>query len=198
MRLRAKGNIDEVERSFDDFAARIAAVAMPRALVTLRDQAEVAGVRKVQDEYQIKAKDIRDFETVGLDAQALEASIAVKGRGFPLSAFHPVQVPGKGGGVRVAVKGKTFIIAHAFKVKRFGDHVFARGSYGGKAGGVPTGEAFGRFQFSKTRLPISELYTFGPAEAFSNPDVTQAMNDRIDEQAPKVLAREIKAVARGF
>jgi hypothetical protein len=188
----------------DRFFAAAKAIAVPRALNTLRDQAEVAGLRAVAEKYQISARAMREGGDGGgkwlseQDATLgdLEASITVRGRGFPLSQFKPLKTPT---GVSVLIKGKRVTIPHAFMVKRFGAHVFARGSYGGKSGGLkPTGETLGRFVYGAGRLPIQELYTFGPAEAFSNDDVTQAMKDRVAEQAPKVFAREMAAVKRGF
>lgn len=196
MRLTASGNIEQVMAQFDDVADAILARALPRALNTLRDQAEVAGLRGIADVYQVPASQVRGYiEDEDANSGRLEASITAKGKGFPLSLFRPRQTKQ---GVQVTVKGRTFVIPHAFMVKRFGQHVFARGGYGGKARGTPTGEAFGRFAFTKGRLPIAELYTFGPPEALSNTRVTQAMNDRVAQQAPAILARELRAVARGF
>ena len=125
----------------------------------------------------------------------LEASITVKGRGFPLSEFRPVQTAK---GVSVVIKGKRITIPHTFMVRRFGQHVFARGAYGGKGLRKATGETFGRFTYGRTRLPINELYTFAPPDAFSNPEVVQAMDDRVEQQAAAALEREVAAVARGF
>ena len=86
-----------------------------------------------------------------------------------------------------------------FLVKRFGQHVFARGAYRGRSVPKPTGETGGRgFTYGRTRLPISELYTLGPADMFQRRSVVDRMNDRVDEQAPAVFRREIAAVARGF
>lgn len=169
---------------------------MPRAINTLRDQAQVAGLRVVSDEYDVGPRTMEKYVSVTFATPGeLEATINVKGRGFPFEVFNPRQTRA---GVTVTIKGKRVLVPHAFMVERFGSHVFARGGYGGKGGVLPTGEAFGRFTFGKRRLPIHELFTFGPVEAFSNPDVTTAMQDRIDEQASAVIAREIKAVVRGF
>jgi hypothetical protein len=119
----------------------------------------------------------------------LEATISAKGHGFPLSLFSPQRVAG---GVSVLVKGRRFTIPHAFFIPQAPGHVFARGAYAGKSGGLlPTGEDFGRFVFGKKRLPISELYTLNPADAMSNTEVVQAMNDRVDEQAADVLRHEL-------
>lgn len=195
--MSVRTNVNEVMQQLDDLADQIQSVATVRALNTLRDQAEVAGFRKVNDEYDVKASTMEQYATLKpASSSDLESSITVKGRGFPLSAFNPVQTRE---GVSVSIKHRRFTIPHAFMVGRFGLHVFARGAYGGKSKGIrPTGESFGRFVFGKGRLPISELWTMGPTECFSNEDVTQAMQDRVDQQASAVFAREIKAVARGY
>jgi len=195
--LGIKSNINEC---FDDLSQafeNVKDIAMPRALNTLRDQAQVAGLRKVSDIYGIGPRTTEQYVSVTFaDATDLEATISVKGRGFTLEAMQPRQTRA---GVTVTIKGKRILVPHSFMISRFGSHVFARGSYAGKSKGTrPTGEAFGRFTFGKGRLPISELFTFGPVEAFSNPEVTEAMQDRVDEQAPAIIAREIKAAARGF
>jgi hypothetical protein len=45
-------------------------------------------------------------------------------------------------------------------------------------------------------LPINELYTVAPPDAFSNPEAVDAMNDRVAEQEPKVIAQEIRFAAK--
>lgn len=197
MGLALRNNLDTVFGDMDRYVAAAKSVAAVRVLNALRPMAQTAGLRKISDIYGIGPRTTEQYATVKDATQSdLEASITVKGRGFPLSAFSPVQTPT---GVSVLIKGRRVTIPHAFMVQRFGKHVFARGAYLGKSGGLnPTGETFGRFAFGRGRLPIQELYTFGPAEAFANPDVTNAMLDRVEEQAPKVIARELAAVKRGF
>lgn len=194
--LRMTAKLEQGFRQLDDFAARIRAIAVPRALNTLNAQGHTAAERAIADEYKVSAKTMAPYTTTqAATTSNLEASVTVKGKGFPLSAFKPVQTTN---GVAVTIKGKRLVIPHAFMIARFGQHVFARGAYGGKGNVKPTGETFGRFVYGRGRLPISELFTFGPAEAAGNPRVADAYNDRVEEQAAAVLAREIKAVARGF
>lgn len=184
------------DAALDAFARDVRAIAAVRAVNALSDQAETAGFRKVAELYQIPARTMQQFSSRKYArAGDVEAVQTVQGRAFPLSAFKPVQTRV---GVSVTIKGKRVTIPHAFMVARFGLHVFARGSYGGKGGVIPTGETSGRFVFGRRRLPISELYTFGPADADSNPQVVAAKNERVDEQAAKILNREIAAVRRGF
>lgn len=194
MRLTARDNAAQVERDLDRLAERIK-VAGIRAVNALAAQAERAAFAEINAVYQIPAKTMSQYASTRLASQVdAEASITVKGKGFPLSVFKPVQ---NRVGVSVLLKGRRITIPHAFMVPRFGQHVFARGAYGGK-GTKPTGQSFGRFQFGRTRLPINELYSLAPPDAFSNPKVVEAMDDTIAENAPKQLQRELSAIARGF
>lgn len=197
MRLKTRDNLPEVEADLDALRDRILSVAAPRAINTLQDQAQTAGFREIKQVYDIAPATMDKYTTVKLArAGELEASITVKGRGFPLSTFKPVQ---NRTGVAVTIKGKRVTIPHAFMVARFGQHVFARGAYGGKGKGVrPTGETFGRFVFGRGRLPINELWTFSPPDCLANPNVKDAMDAKVEESAPKQLKRELSAIARGF
>ena len=179
------------------FVRDVQTKATLRAVNKLIDQAETAGLRQVAEIYQVGPRTMEQYASVTLaTASNPEASIKVKGRGFPLQVFKPIQTKA---GVTALVKGKRVLFRHAFMVKRFGTHVFARGGYGGKGSGFKgTGQSQGRFQFGRGRLPIQELFSFGPVEAFSNKDVTQAMMDRVEDQMQSVMAREIEAVRRGF
>lgn len=196
MRLSVKVDTAKGFGQIDRLLERIEEVAKPRALNTLADQAETEGFRKIAQVYQIPARTMAQYAS-RKDARSgdLEASITVKGRGFPLSVFRPRQTAN---GVAVTIKGRTFVIPHTFMVRKFGQHVFARGAYGGKGVRRATGESFGRFTYGRTRLPINELYSFAPPDAWSNPEVTEAMNERVERQAASVLRREIAAVSRGF
>lgn len=200
MRLHASTNISDVFAKFDAFAESVRAVAMPRALNKLIAQAQVAGLRAVNAEYRIGPRAFEKYvRTTLVSGNRLEAIITVTGSGLPLALFNPRVVRGRGGGVRVTLKGRTFLIPHAFMPTLKSGHrgVFARGAYGGKGKQDFTGERFGRFQFGKRRFSINELFTFAPPGAFSNPIVTEAMNARMIEQAGKVIAQEIRFATRG-
>lgn len=209
MGLAVRHNLDEcfgqLEQAFDD----VSSIAMPRALNALRDQAQTAGLRKLADIYDIGPRTMDQYVSVTFATSTdLEAMISVKGRGFPLAVFKPTQTAL---GVAVTIKGKRVVIPHTFIAKTASGHVgvFARGAYGGNGFGATT-DSFGRFRFGRghrvkrnnkwgsTELPISELYSFGPVEAFSNNEVTTAMQDRVDEQAAAVISKNIKSAVRGF
>lgn len=200
MALRILTNVDEVFDKLDGWAGMVQGLALPRAANKLIDQAQTAGFRKVNDIYRIGPRTFEKYARVALASNGNPtASITVKGAGFPLYLFNPRQVRGKGGGVRVTLKGRTFLIPHAFIARMKSGHVgiFARGAYGGKGKQSFTGEAFGRFQFGKRRYSINELFTFSAPGAFSHPEVTQAMNDRVEEQYGKVINAEIRFASRG-
>lgn len=196
MRLKITDNASQFEAQMDAFRDAVLQVAVPRAANTLRDQAQTAGFRQIAQTYGISANTMAQYASSKVaSANDPQAGITVKGKGFPLSTFKPVQTAT---GVRVTVKGRTFTVPHAFIVARFGGNVFARGSYGGKYGGKQSGESFGRFLFNRSRLPISKLLSFAPPDCLDNQAVRDAMDARMDEQAGKVLAREIAAARRGF
>ena len=209
MRLTAKTDVTQPERDLDSFIDRVRRVAVPRALNELAPAAQTAGFRKINAIYQIGPSVMAGYATIKLaDAGDFEASINVRGKGFPLSVFAPLQTKA---GVTVRVKGKRVLIPGAFLATMANGHrgVFARGAYGGKGVRVPSGKSFGRFRFgyskritkprtARTELSINELYTFAPPDAFDNEQVVEAMNDRVAELAPAQLRRQIAAVRRGF
>lgn len=203
IRLSATSNINDVLAKLDAFASGVSAVAMPRALNKLIGQAQVAGLRAINAEYKIGPRAFERYARIEyVRGTLLEASIAVRGSGLPLQLFNARRIGRegvRGGGVRVTLKGRTFLIPHAFiKTMRSGHvGVFARGAYGGKGRQTFTGEKFGRFQFGRQRFSINELFTFAPPGAFSNPIVTEAMNERMRQQSGKVIQQEIRFAARG-
>lgn len=204
MRVNATCDTSKGKADLAALAERIRETAVPRTLNALIDQAQRTGLRQIAITYRIAARTIEQYATQKpARADDPEASITVKGKGFPLSLFNPVQGPK---GVTVTIKGRRVLIPHSFQIRgRFAIrhagitlHVFARGSYGGKYGGTPSGQSFGRFLFNKSRLPISEIWSFAPPDAFSNPQVVDAMQDIVDGNAGKELQRQIAAVTRGF
>jgi hypothetical protein len=202
--LKVRTNADDVFAKVEGFLATCRNVAAPRALNKLRDQAWTAGKRKIADVYKLKVSDVDKYATLKTARIGdLEATITVKGKGFPLYVFQPRQTKK---GVSVLIKGKRIVIPHTFiatlRSGRVG--VFARGSYGGKYARRTSnkgrfdsaGESFGRFQFGKNRLPISELYTFAPPDTLRNQQVEDAMSARVAEQASAVFAKEARFAAQ--
>lgn len=204
MRLTATSNIDQVLQDMDRFVDQVQRVAAVRTLNKLRDQAQTAGQRKIADIYDIGPRTMDKYTSTGTAAgDRFEASITVKGKGFPLSDFQPIKTSK---GISVKIKGKRYVVPHSFFTPRTNQRVFARGAYVGKGLSVTTG-SFGNFVFGRskritrprakrTELPINQLWTLGPATAFGNDDVVTAMHDRVDEQAAKVLAQEIRFARR--
>lgn len=185
MRLGLRTNASAV---LDDMEAFVAAhlQAVPRALNRLRDQAATAGFRQVADMYQVPVRAMRDRYSRLEDANRIrgESSINVKGKGFALYGLSARQTKA---GVSVVIKGRRRLIRGAFlkrlpKTGHIG--VFARGVYGAT------------FQFRRGRLPINELFSFAPPDAFSNPEVVETMNDRVESQAFSVLQAEIRFATR--
>lgn len=198
MQLAVSTNIDQVFAQMDRFVEQAQAVAVPRALNRLREQAQTAGLREVARVYGVGPRTMERYLTVHLaSVRELAATMTVRGVGFPLYAFSPRQTKT---GVSVQVKGRRLIVPHAFIKRMRSGHigVYARGAYGAKSRKlVPNGQTFGRFNFGWNRLPINELFTTTPPSAFSNDDVTDAMYRRVQEQASKVIAAEIRFATRG-
>lgn len=207
--LRATTNIDAVLDQLDAWTKGVIDVAAPRALNKLADQAQTAGLKRVNEIYRIGPRTFEKYASVTLASAAnLEAAIVVRGSGFPLYLFSPRQLKGrgggvgrghaKGGGVSILLKGRRVVIPHAFIAQMKSGHigVFARGAYGGKGKQDFTGESSGKFRFGSRRFSINELFTFSAPGAFSHPSVTDAMNDRVRSQFGIVLAQEISFASR--
>lgn len=209
--LKVRSNVDQCLREIDDFVDAGKKLAASRALNTLQGQATVAGFRKIAEIYGVGPRTTEKYASVELAAPGnLQATITVKGRGYPLVAFNPI--PTKRG-VSVKIKGQRITFPGTFLAQMPNGHlgVFARGAYGSKSRRPlqQTG-SIGRFtlgrgvrvkkanKWGNTELPINELFTFSPGDTFSNEDVTDAMMDRVDEQAGPVFERELAAVRRGF
>lgn len=198
MKLRVRTNADEVVRAIDDYAAGLRRAAT-RAVNELTDQAKTAGLREISRVYGIGPRAFEKYVDVRIArGEETVASIVVRGKGLPLHIFGAT--PTKRG-VSVKVKGRRFLIPHAFIQRMQSGHVgvFARGAYGGKGVLRKSGSTFGRFVFGysrrrktdRSRYSINELYTFAPPDAFANGEVTKAMADRVDEQLGRVMKRAI-------
>lgn len=195
--LRVRSNHEQVFEQMDREVEAIRAVAMPRALNKLRDQASVAGLRVVADLYGIGPRTFEKFVTFKLATTAdAEALITVKGKGLPMYLFKPKQTKK---GVVVLIKGRSHLVEHGFIARMKSGHVgvFARGAYGGKGKRFhATGGGFGRFLYSSTRLSINEFYTFAAPDALGSRQAIEAMTDRIDSQADSVIRAEIRFAIR--
>lgn len=198
VRASLRTNADKVFADLDAYAQAIHEVAAPRAANKLAEQAQTAGLREINRVYSIGPRVMERYVTTKLAGNGVfKATLTAIGRGFPVYVFKARQTKA---GVTAQIKGRRVLFKHAFIAQMPNGHVgvFARGGYGGKGSGFRgTGEAQGRFKFGRGRLPIQELYTLSPPDAFGNPDVVQAMQDRVQEQAPKVLSQEIRFATRG-
>lgn len=198
MKLSVKTNADQVLREIDSYVAGLKRAAT-RAVNELTDQAKTAGLREISRIYGIGPRAFERYVEVRIArGEETGASIVVRGKGLPLHIFGAT--PTKRG-VTVKVKGRRFLIPHAFIQRMNSGHVgvFARGAYAGKGVLRKSGDTFGRFVFGysrrrksdRSRFSINELYTFAPPDAFANEEVTKAMADRVDEQLGRVMKRAI-------
>lgn len=215
-RLLVRDNLDQVFAEMDAFIETAQTIAAARTVNKLADQFETAALRKVTEIYGITASDMREGSSKGrrwLTRRVAtpanpEAVIVVRGLGFPLALLKPRPTAK---GVTAFVKGRRVLFEGTFMATMKSGHVgvFARGAYGAKSAHRlrATGH-IGRFTLGRgerikrpnkwgiTELPINELYTFGPPEAVSNPEVTDAGWDRVEEQAAKVWKQELRFAAR--
>lgn len=211
MKLAMRSNVDEVLRDLDAVILDFKTIAASRTLNTLEGQAQVAGFRKINELYGVGPRTTEQYAVVELASPSnLEATITVKGAGYPLSAFAPRQTKR---GVSAKIKGVRHLFPGTFMARMPNGHVgvFARGAYAGKgATAIRETGRIGRFvlgrgkrvrranKWGSSELPINELYTSSPGDTFANDEVFEAMAARVEEQAPIVMARELKAVRRGF
>jgi hypothetical protein len=195
MRITTKSNIEEVSAKIDQFAELVSTIVAARAANKLSDQAQTAGFRKVAEVYDVGPRVMEKYATERTATPGVpSAAIIVKGKGFPLSAFNPRQTRQ---GVSVRIKGRRVLIRHAFIATMPSGHrgVFARGKYGAHFQ-FGAGTRHVKRHGKSTELPIAELFSFAPADAFSNPAVVAAMDDRVTEQGPKVFAQELRFATR--
>lgn len=211
MRIALRSNVDDVFADIGKHIRDVLSIAVPRALNALETQAEIAGFRTIADKYGIGPRTTEKYASAKLATSAdPEVALIVKGKGFPLVVFRPIQTKH---GVSVVIKGRRVLFPHTFLARMPSGHlgVFARGAYGGKGATVirETGR-IGRFvlgrgkrvrranKWGSSELPINELYGSSPADMLSDQDVIDAISERIDEQAAKIIEREIAAMKRGF
>ena len=197
MRLEIKVDTRGYDAAFDRLV-RAVATASTRTANRLIEQAKTAGLREISKIYGLGPRTFEKYVQITLARDGEnEATIRVRGRELPVYLFDPRQTKA---GVTVRIKGRRILIPGAFLARMRSGHigVFARGAYGGKGlNGRTSGRKFGRFVFLQGgRLPINEFYTFGPAEAFSNEDVVDTMQDRVFEQIDDVMRRELRFALR--
>lgn len=198
MRLSISVDTSRFDSRIDGLAADILK-ASTRTANRLIERAQTAGFRVVSREYGIGPRTFEQYArlTLARDGEA-EASVEVRGSGLPMFQFQPRQTKR---GVTVRIKGKRFLIPHAFIARMASGHigVFARGAYGGKGVLKPTGETFGgRFKFgysrrgkNRGRYSINELFTFAPPDAFGNERVVDAMTRTVEDNLDAVMRREL-------
>lgn len=206
MRLKVSTNVDDVLLALDRFVAATQDVAATRAANKLMDQAATEGLSVASKVYGLSTRKLNDYLVRKYASRGERvASLAIRGKGLPLSLFNPRPASIGGArrlkGVTVTIKGRTVLIPHSFMAQMASGHVgvFARGAYGGKGAKAltRTGESFGgAFVFGRGRLPINELFTVSAPIIFRNDSVVTAMLARVREQALRVYSAELR-FARG-
>lgn len=193
IQANCKDLADDLRRLSDDVRQKV----IGRALRKTASNAKTETSRAIRDEYKISSRVVGKSITVHtVYGQTPKAEITVKGRPLPMYAFKPKQTKV---GVRVRIKGKFIVVPHAFIANMRSGHVgvFARGGYKGITADAGS---FGRFKFSKSRLPINELYTFSLPQGFNNKVVMSRVIVRFQARYPVNLAHEYEwaAASCGF
>lgn len=215
-RLKLSTNIDELLAQMDALERRIVDVAVPRTLNRLATVAKTECVKAVGEVYGVNRSVGAYFGVRLASIDDRTSAVTGTGKGWPLTLFPHVDDRRPGGGVIVTIKGRAIRFPHSF-LKSIGGNlqVWARGSYrgaferagtggntrgvkGNRATFVPTGERFGKLAYGRRRFPITLLRSASAPDAISNGAVQDAMSKRIEDEAPAVLARNLKAAARGF
>jgi hypothetical protein len=194
MKLTVRSNIRDTMRQLDKLQRQAVPAAAARALNKTATQARNQASREIKKKYAIGSRLLkrRIRITSRADTFTLRAVVTAEGKPFPLLAFNPKQVKGrkqkgtrarKGGGVKVTIKrGERKLIRGAFVAQMKSGHrgVFARGQYRN-----------GRLVPSAGRLPITELFTLGVPQGFSDAEVEGAIVRLVREKFPGILDHEL-------
>lgn len=182
-----RADVDRAVRSLNTLQRNVIPTATSRALNKTAAQAKTQAAREIKQRYNIGTRFLgRQISVTRANKSSLTAIVRPLGRKFPVLAFQAKQTPA---GVRVQIKrGSPKVIAHAFIATTRSGHkgVFARGYYQGRT-----------FVHRKPRLPITELFTVGVPQAFGARVVIEALQRKIKERFPTILAHEIQyAISR--
>jgi Prophage minor tail protein Z (GPZ) len=182
-----RADVDRAVRSLTELQRTVIPAATARALNKTAAQAKTQAGREIRQRYNIGTRFLgRQISVIRATKTSLMAIVRPLGRKFPVYAFQARQTRA---GVRVQIKrGAPKVIAHAFIARTRSGHVgvFARGVYAGRS-----------FLHQRPRLPITELYTVGVPQAFGAKVVIEALERKVKQRFPDLLAHEIRfAISR--
>lgn len=193
--IDVRADIDRAVGSLTELQRTVIPTATARALNKTAAQAKTQAGREIRDRYNIGTRLIgRQIKITRATATTLTAIVKPFGRRFPTLAFQARQTPA---GVRIQIKrGSPKVIAHAFIARLKSGHlgVFARGFYSGRSFVHRTRRVT---RYPQPDVPITELFTIGVPQAFGSRVVIDALQRKVREKFPAILAHEITfAVSR--
>lgn len=188
--ISVTADIERAIRSLTDVQRKVVPTATSRALNKTAAQAKTQAAREIRNQYNISSRVIgRHIRLHRATPATLTASVTAEGEKLPVIAFGARQTKR---GVTVQIKrGERRLIRSAFLATLRSGHrgVFARGHYVGPAFLRRTSRIR---PYPKPDLPISELFTVGVPQGFSNRLVLEALDRKVREKFPTIFAHEIQ------
>ena len=188
--IDVRADIERAVRSLTEVQRKIVPTASSRALNKTAAQAKTQAARAIRDQYNISSRLIgRHIRLHRSTPATLTASVSAEGEKLPVVAFGARQTKR---GVTVQIKrGARRLIRSAFLATLRSGHrgVFARGHYSGRGFVRRTRRVR---PYPKPDLPITELFTVGVPQGFSNRLVLEALERKVREKFPALLAHEIQ------
>ena len=165
--------------------------ALARALNRTIERARTTAYRKIREEYNIPAKDLRnDIKISRANPSVLSAKLNALGRPLPLASF---QARATKKGVTANIAKRRVLIKGAFFATMPNGHrgVFARGNYVGR-----------KFDFRERRtskypkndLNVNELFSKSVPTAMLNTTVLDSIKSNIDKDLAPRLRHELKYI----
>lgn len=188
--IDVRADIERAVRALTQLQRAVVPTATARALNKTAAQAKTQAARAIRDRYNISSRLIgRHIHLHRSTPSVLTARVTAEGEKLPVLAFGARQTKR---GVTVQIKrGARRLIRSAFIATTRSGHrgVFARGQYGGRAFVRRTQRIRA---YPKPDLPITELFTVGVPQGFSNRLVLDALERKVRERFPALFAHEIQ------
>lgn len=188
--IDVRADIERAVRSLTEMQRAVLPTATARALNKTAAQARTQAAREIRNQYNISSRIIaRHIHLNRATRSVLTASVTAEGEKLPVVAFGARQT--KRGVTAQIKRGARRLIRSAFIATLRSGHrgVFARGQYAGRNFVRRTRRIR---PYPKPDLPISELFTVGVPQGFSNRLVLGALERKVREKFPSILAHEIR------
>lgn len=188
--IDVRADIERAVRSLTEVQRKIVPTAASRALNKTAAQAKTQAAREIRNQYNISTRIIgRHIHLHRATPATLTASVSAEGEKLPIVAFGARQT--KRGVTAQIKRGARRLIRSAFVATLRSGHrgVFARGQYAGRGFVRRTRRIR---PYPKPDLPITELFTVGVPQGFSNRLVLEALERKVRDKFPSLLDHEIR------